>query len=288
MDHSAVRSRIAITLPEPATPPERTERHGIQSVDRAITLIEAIAEAGGETTLTELSHRTKLNISTCHHLLSTLVQRGYVAKVPVRRSYALGARILYLSNACLRQVDLPARAAPFIEQINEKTGETVHLAVLQGDAMMKVAKRESRHPVRVDTGALGKTDAPHATASGKAMLAWLPEDDMKRVLAHGMARFTPKTITEWPDLLEALRHVRRNGYAVDHEEYQPGVICVGAAIRDHNGAVVGAISASTPTMRANDEHLGLVREQVVSAVRALSAELGGSGSQVQRPPAAAE
>ena len=81
--------------------------------------------------------------------------------------------------------------------------------------------------------------------------------------------------------------MRRNGYAIDDEEYQPGVICVGAAIRDHNGAVVGAISASTPTMRANDNHLTLVREQVVSAVRALSAELGGPGSQ-SRPPAAAE
>ena len=176
-------------------PSERSERHSIQSVDRAITLLEAIAEAGGECSLTELSHRTHLNISTCHHLLSTLVQRGYVAKVPVRRSYALGARILYLCNASL-QVDLPARAAPFIERINEKTGETVHLAVLQGDAMMKIAKRESRHPVRVDTGTLGKSDAPHATATGKAMLAWLPEDDMRRVLVQG------------PDPLHAQDHHR--------------------------------------------------------------------------------
>jgi len=287
VDDRTVRTKILLKPAAPVAPRERSERHSIQSVDRAITLLEAIAEAGGETTLTELSHRTQLNISTCHHLLSTLVQRGYVAKVPVRRSYALGARILYLSNASL-QVDLPARAAPFIEQINETTGETVHLAVLQGDAMMKVAKRESRHPVRVDTGTLGKTDAPHATASGKAMLAWLPEDDMRRVLSQGLARYTPKTITEWPSLIEALRHVRRNGYAIDDEEYQPGVICIGAAIRDHNGAVVGAISASTPTMRANDNHLALVREQVTSAVRALSAELGGPGPQFQRPPAAAE
>jgi IclR family acetate operon transcriptional repressor len=286
VDDRTVRNKRAIEVADPVLA-RSTERHSIQSVDRAVSLLEAIAEAGGECTLTQLSHRTRLNISTCHHLLSTLVARGYVAKVPVRRSYALGARILYLSNACLRQVDLPARAAPFIEKINERTGETVHLAVLQGDAMMKVAKRESRHPVRVDTGTLGKTDAAHATATGKAMLAWLPEDDMRRVLSHGLTRFTPKTICEWPSLIEALRHVRRNGYAVDDEEYQPGVICIGAAIRDHNGAVVGAISASTPTMRANDEHLSLVREQVCSAVRALSAELGGPGTQA-RPPAAAE
>jgi IclR family acetate operon transcriptional repressor len=286
VDDTTVRNKRTIEVADPVLA-RSTERHSIQSVDRAVSLLEAIAEAGGESTLTELSHRTQLNISTCHHLLSTLVARGYVAKVPVRRSYALGARILYLSNACLRQVDLPARAAPFIEKINERTGETVHLAVLQGDAMMKVAKRESRHPVRVDTGTLGKTDAAHATATGKAMLAWLPEDDMRRVLSHGLTRFTPKTICEWPSLIEALRHVRRNGYAVDDEEYQPGVICIGAAIRDHNGAVVGAISASTPTMRANDDHLSLVREQVCSAVRALSAELGGPGTQA-RPPAAAE
>jgi len=286
LDERIFRGKAAVG---PAAPRQRGEQHSIQSVDRAMTLLEAIAEAGGETTLTELSRRTRLNISTCHHLLSTLVQRGYVAKVPVRRSYALGARILYLSQACLRQVDLPARATPFIEQINEKTGETVHLAVLQGDAMMKVAKRESRHAVRVDTGTLGKTDAPHATATGKAMLAWLPEADMRRVLSHGLNRYTPKTITEWPDLIEALRHVRRNGYAMDDEEYQPGVICIGAAIRDQNGAVVGAISASTPTMRASEDHLRLVREEVLGAVRALSAELGELGSQFpHRAPAAAE
>jgi IclR family transcriptional regulator, acetate operon repressor len=284
LDERTVRGKAAAG---PAAARQRGEQHSIQSVDRAITLLEAIAEAGGETTLTELSRRTRLNISTCHHLLSTLVQRGYVAKVPIRRSYALGARILYLSNACLTQVDLPARAAPFIERINEKTGETVHLAVLQGDAMMKVAKRESRHPVRVDTGTLGKTDAPHATASGKAMLAWLPEGEIRRVLAHGMTRYTANTITEWPALIEELRHVRRNGYSMDREEYQPGVICVGAAIRDHNGAVVGAISASTPTMRASDEHLALVREQVTGAVRALSAELGAQAFP-NRAPLAAE
>jgi IclR family acetate operon transcriptional repressor len=284
LDERTVRGKAAVG---PATPRQRGEQHSIQSVDRAVTLLEAIAEAGGETTLTELSRRTRLNISTCHHLLSTLVNRGYVAKVPVRRSYALGARILYLSNACLTQVDLPARAAPFIEQINEKTGETVHLAVLQGDAMMKVAKRESRHPVRVDTGTLGKSDAAHATASGKAMLAWLPEGEIKRVLAQGMTRYTANTITEWPALIEELRHVRRDGYSMDREEFQPGVICVGAAIRDHNGAVVGAISASTPTMRASDEHLALVREEVTGAVRALSAELGAQAFP-NRAPVAAE
>ena len=101
--------------------------------------------------------------------------------MPGRRLYALGARILYLGHACL-QVDLPRRAQPYIEHINQATGETVHLAALQGDTVVTLAVREARHAVRVDTGKIGEVDAPHATAIGKAMLAWLPEDEMRRIL----------------------------------------------------------------------------------------------------------
>jgi IclR family acetate operon transcriptional repressor len=266
-------------LPRPGikavAPRVRTEgeRHNIQSVDRALFLLETIAEAGGEATLTDLSHRTGLNISTCHHLLATLIQRGFAAKVTGRRLYALGPRILYLSHACL-QVDLPRRAQPYLEEVNRVTGETVHLTALQGDAIVMVAVREARHAVRVDTGHTGRMEAPHATSVGKAMLAWLPEDEMLRILAGGMKRCTEKTITEFPALLEALRHVRRNGYAMDYEEHLPGVICVGAAIRDQAGTVIGGISASTPTMRASDEHIALMRDQITAAARGLSAEFG--------------
>ena len=86
--------------------------------------------------------------------------------------------------------------------------------------------------------------------------------------ANGMKRFTDKTITDFPALLESLRIVRRNGYAIDREEYLPGVICVGAAIRDQAGTVIGAISASTPTMRATEEHIGLMRDEITAATRA--------------------
>src|SRR6185437_7432893 len=176
------------------------DRHSIQSVDRALYLLETIADAGGEATLTDLANRTGLNISTCHHLLATLIKRGFAAKVPGRRLYALGARILYLGHACL-QVDLPRRAQPYLEAVNRATGETVHLAALQGDAVITLAVREARHAVRVDTGKIGKLEAPHATSVGKAIMAWLPEDEIRRIVSHGMKRFTDKTITEFPALI---------------------------------------------------------------------------------------
>ena len=103
---------------------------------------------------------------------------------------------------------------------------------------------------------------------------------MQRILADGgMKRYTDNTITDFPALLESLRVVRRTGYAIDREEYLPGVICVGAAIRDQAGTVIGAISASTPTMRADDEHLALMRDEIAAATRALSAEYGEPGAQ---------
>lgn len=251
-----------------------SERGSVQSVDRALTLLDALAHSTGGTALTDLAARTGLNISTCHHLLATLVKWGYVAKVPGRR-YALGARGLHLGQAFLKQVDLPRRAQPFLEQISEDTGETVHLAVMQGDTIITLLKREGRHPVRVDTGPLGGSDAPHATATGKAMLAWLPEHEIRRVLAaQGMASFTPNTITDPDTFVKELQLVRRHGHALDREEFRHGVVCVGAAIRNHLGAVVGAISASAPTQRATDLHLGRMREGVIAAARALSAEFG--------------
>ena len=254
----------------------------IQSVDRALTLLETIAELGGETTLSRLASRTGLNISTCHHLLATLVQRGFVTKGLGRRGYALGARILYLSHVCL-QVDLPRRAQSAVDRINQATGETVQLAALQGDELVNVLKRESRHAVRVDGGNMGTSAAAHATATGKAILAWLPDDEIRRVVtAHGLTKFTSNTITDFPTLMEALGSVRRNGVAFDREEFRPGVVCVGAAIRDHSGAVVGAISASTPTMRASEEHLGLMRDEVLAATRALSVELGAPAQERAR------
>lgn len=279
------RPAVKARLPRAAA---KGDRHSIQSVDRALFLLETIAEAGGEATLTELATRTGLNISTCHHLLATLIKRGFAAKVSGRRLYALGARILYLGHACL-QVDLPRRAQPYLETINQATGETVHLAALQGDAVVTLAVREALHAVRVDTGKVGKLEAPHATSVGKAILAWLPEDEMRRMLSQGMKRFTDNTITEFPAFVEALRVVRRNGYAIDREEFLPGVICVGAAIRDQAGTVIGAISASTPSMRASEEQIALMRDEICAATRALSAEFGAPNAQstVDRPQAVA-
>jgi IclR family transcriptional regulator, acetate operon repressor len=285
MDAKVVPGPGANGRVDAATAANNASRHSIQSVDRALLLLETIADMGGEATLTELANRTRLNISTCHHLLATLIKRNFVAKVPGKRLYALGGRILYIGHACL-QVDLPRRAQPYLENINLATGETVHLAGLQGDVISVLSVREARHAVRVETGKLGRIAAPHAQSIGKAIAAWLPEDEIRRIVGKDLKRYTENTITDFSELLESLRLVRRSGHAVDNEEYLPGVTCIGAAIRDQAGTVIGGISASMPMMRASKEHLALVRDEVIAATRALSIEFGHPAAQAgERPPA---
>ena len=210
-----------------------------------------------------------------------MIQRGFAAKVPGRRLYALGGRIIDLGHACL-QVDLPRRAQPYMEQINAASGETVHLAALQGDSIVILAVRESRHAVRVDTGRTGRIAFPHATSVGKAVFAWLPDSEIDRVFAGELKRCTERTITDLGALREALHAVRRDGYAVDREEHIPGVVCISAAVRDQAGAVIGGIGASMPAMRATEEHIARTRDEIVAAATALSAEFGAPAAYAER------
>ena len=247
----------------------------IQSVDRALDILEVLSASGTELPLGEIAARSGLNSSTCHHLLSTLAARGYVGQNPRGRSYFLGTKILELSSSRVRQFNLIEVAMPELRRLNQLTRESVHLAVMQGHELTTLAKLESTHPIRVATDSAGKANAAHATATGKAILAWLPEMEIARVIAEkGLTSFTDKTITNIADLMENLRLVRRNGYSIDSEEFQPGVICIGSAIRDHLGAVIGSIGCSMPEMRASDDLLDKTKQAVRECAKMLSELLG--------------
>ena len=265
-----IQDATAILDLEQAAHPQRRK---IQSVERALLLLELLAE--GKLRLNAISKALGINVSTCHHLLSTLVDRGYVAQSAQDRSYFLGNKIPELSRSHMRQFNIADIAMDNLRALNARTGETVHLAVLQGDELVTLAVLDSHHAVRVVTGGSGESDPAHASATGKAILAWLPEQEFERIMERrGMKKFTERTIVDRLQLLEDLRHVRRNGFAIDNEEYQPGVVCIGAAIRDHAGAVVGAFSCSMPGMRASEERLHRMQDDIKATARALSEAVG--------------
>jgi IclR family acetate operon transcriptional repressor len=260
----------------------------VQSVERAFDILELLANAEREMQLREITRATGLNSSTCHHLVATLVKRGYVGQNPRGRTYFISNKVLELSSSRLRQFDIVEAAMPELRRLNHATGESVHLAAMQGYDLTTLARLDSTRPVRVGTDMSNKANAAHATATGKAILAWLPETEIARVIAEkGLNRFTDRTITGIADLMEDLRHVRRNGYATDDEEFQPDVLCVGAAIRDHAGAVIGSISCSMPKLRAEGAHLDAVIGAVRQSTTIVSGLLGGSGDQSELKPDAA-
>ena len=173
----------------------------IKSVDRALDLMEALSRSGGSLTLSELSARTGLNASTCHHLVATLVARGYAGQNSRTREYALGNKIFELSDARARQFDLLDVAMPALRDLNRKTSEAVHLALIQARELVTVAQLDSLHAVKVDSGFAGKSNAAHATACGKAILAWLPESEQWAIIdAKGMEAFTEHTVTDLEEL----------------------------------------------------------------------------------------
>jgi IclR family transcriptional regulator, acetate operon repressor len=272
--------RIVARKPVPTTKPvgAKPKKPGvtIQSVDRAFEILEILARSSGALSLAELSARAGLNPSTCHHLVGTITRRGYITQDGESRRYSLGSKILELGEARAAQINLVDLAIPFLTQLNRKTGEAIHLVVVEGTELITVFKLGSQHAVKVDSSAR-RSEAAHATATGKAILAWLPETQIDEILGvKGMERFTPRTIGSRRALIEELRLVRRYGYAEDREEFEPGVYCIGAAIRSRKGAVIGSISVSLPMMRVCDESLAVSRQEVMWAAQEVTKAFGSA------------
>lgn len=239
----------------------------MQSVDRALLLLELLAQAGGRLPITELAQRSALSLGTVHRLLSSLAARGYVRQDPERR-YALGTALLPLGDAATRL--LGSWALPFLTQLAEQCGETSNLAVLEDDHVVYLAQAPGRHRMRMFTE-VGRRVLPHSTAVGKVLLAWQDEDHVRRLLTRtGLPARTPRTLTSLAAFARELETVRERGWAVDDEEEEPGVRCLAVPVGPGPGAVV-AVSVSAPASR-----LTCGQPDVVAALRRVAGELAGS------------
>jgi IclR family acetate operon transcriptional repressor len=219
----------------------------IQSVARALDIIEVLAGERDGMALSELSERIELNSSTCHHLISTLVARGYVEHLGRSRGYALGRKVHDLVDLADGGFDPDLILRNELRDLGLSLGHGVQLAMLAETSLLTKLRFNSPNleEVLVEPDEIIKMTALHATATGKAILAWLPEIELVRVIsANGLTKYTDKTITTLSELVAELRLVRRRGYSIDDEELQDGVICIGAALRDAGGAIVGAISTT--------------------------------------------
>ncbi len=246
---------------------------GVQSLERAFDLLELMAAAGGEVALSRLAEESGLPTATIHRLVRTLVDDGYLLQQPSRR-YALGPRLISLGTSASRTVE--AWAGPHLQQLAEGSGETANLAMLDVDRVMYVAQApSSRHTMRMFTE-VGRRVAAHCTGVGKALLAQMPDNEVRQVLASaGMPALTEHTIVEVDVFLVELGRVREQGYAVDDGEQEAGVRCVAVALP---GSATSAVSVSGPASRVTRRAVPGLVPLLRAAAEALAGRAGNVGA----------
>ncbi|MEO3884018.1 IclR family transcriptional regulator [Nonomuraea sp. B5E05] len=244
----------------------------VQSVERALDVLEALAEHGGEAGLSEIAARTGLPYGTIHRLLQTLLARGYVRQESDRR-YALGGGLVRLGGIAESMVGVWAQ--PYLGKMVELSGETANLAVLEGDFIVYVAQAPSPRRLRM-FAEVGRRVLPHSTAVGKVLLAGRPASEAVAVFERtGMPRRTPNTITELTAMLAELERVRSCGYAMDLGEEELGVHCLAVPVWDGD-RVVAAMSVSGPAERID----GLDRDELAEGMRKIALDFGNELSPV--------
>ncbi|MDX3658133.1 IclR family transcriptional regulator [Streptomyces sp. ID05-26A] len=239
------------------------------AVEKTLAVLEALAD---HTRITDIARVTGLPKSTVHRLLQAMVDRGFATPGP--DGYLTGPRVLALAGKVLRPLDTVERARPALRALQQSTDCTVHLAVLFGDELVYVDKIEADKPYRM-ASRLGMSLPAHGTAIGKAVLASFSTSELDAYVARtGLPGRTPRTITSPARLISQLRRVRRSRFALDDEENEVGVRCVGSAIRDHSGAVIGGLSASSLAMEHSLPELIALGPRVLRAADEVSAALG--------------
>jgi DNA-binding IclR family transcriptional regulator len=209
--------------------------------------------------------------------MASLAKLGFLNKTEDNR-YRLGWRLVTLSETLLATTELRKEAHPVMEDLAAQYQETIHLAVLDDTQAVYADKLEGRQAVRVELTSLGARLYAHCSSLGKVLLAYSSEEEARRIIqTAGLPRFTPNTITDEEELLQALAKIRKQGYAYDLEEILPDLCCVGAPIYNHLGQVIAAISMSIPAYRFRRSQAEY-REGVMRAAKTISKRLGYYGS----------
>jgi IclR family acetate operon transcriptional repressor len=239
------------------------------AIEKALVVLEALAD---HERVTDLAAVTGLPKSTVHRILQSLVGHGFA--VADGNSYLPGPRILTLAGKVMNRMDTSRLAEPSLRALRDRTGHTVHFALRNGDEAVYAEKLPGHRPYQMPSR-IGQSLILHSTSIGKAILAHLTDAEVTEIAKRtGLPRRTAATITALPDLLSHLTEVRRRGYAIDDEENEPGLRCVGAAVTGHNGQITGAVSVSTLVHELSMRDARAIGAEVVKTAREVSLALG--------------
>jgi len=246
----------------------------IQSIERAADLLELFLLVSPELSIKDISDKTGLSKSTAHGIVKTLEYKGLLQQNPDDLKYKLGMKLFTLGNAVGSRLDIRKIARPLIEERVRDLKETVHLVILDRDEVIYVEKVEGPHSLSIYSQ-IGKRAPIHCTGVGKAILAFQPREEIERLLDKAeLTPFTPKTLTDKRQLMEHLRLVQAQGYAIDDEEIELGLKCVAAPIFNHQGIVIASISCAAPVTRFGDDRVPDVITGVRNTANTISQRMG--------------
>ena len=247
-------------------------RNKVQSLDRALEILKLLG-AEPEMRVTDLARRLEVHKSTVFRLLATLQNHGLVEQNPTTERYRLGYGLVRLAGSVVAELDLARAARSVLEALAIQTGETVNLAILQGDQVVNIDQISAPNLV-VNVNWVGKQTPLHATSNGKVLLAHLAADERGRLLSRVLPRLTPRTITDPRILEKQLRRVLQDGYAFTLEELEVGLNAVAAPIYAADGRVLAAVSVAGPSYRVTPQRLTELGEMTKDAGEAISRRLG--------------
>ena len=240
------------------------ESYGIQSVTNAMNLLEQFKGGRDELGVTDLSNKMELHKNKVFRLLATLEARGYIEQNKATENYRLGVKSLELGQAFIKQNGLVRQAKLFLKEIVKQCNEMAYIGTIRQSSAVYLDMEESNQTVTV-ANRVGWRLPIHCTAIGKAQIAYLSEEDLGQLgVLDNMDKFTENTIVDRAKFIRHLKEVAKRGYAIDNEEYNPGVRCVGVPIRDYTGRIVGGISVCGPSFRMTDE---LLKTKIIPVVK---------------------
>ena len=245
-----------------------------QSLKRGLWIIEVIAAIGSSATLAEIARKTALPRSTAHHLLHALVEFGYLVQDGGARTYTLAPKLFRLTGNTWTREQLAEIVMPYLDELSRRTGEGTSLAILRDGVVTVIAKREPEGPVRV-VQEVGARRPIYCTAVGKALAAWLPEQELNGIISRTVfKRLTPNTLTSPTAYRRELARIRATGFALDNEEHIEGIRCIATAVRDHSGEVRASLCVVGPKNRLPQRRLAEIRRSLAAVSADLSARLG--------------
>jgi IclR family acetate operon transcriptional repressor len=257
------------------TPVDGEPQSGVQSVTRALDLLEAFPKHGPEIGLTQIANLLQLNKATAYRLLSTLEERGYVQRSPENRKYRLGVQAFELGLYFQNQLEVRRIALPFLRAMVEQTHEAAFLCVREGDQALCVERVESEHEVNIFALRVGGKQPLHWGGAPRALLSGLDEAGLEAYAARtGLPGITPHTLTTLEQLKADVQQTRQKGYVLSVNDVTLGIAAIGAPVFDHSGCVVASVSLSGLTNRFNPEHISEVTQIVLTAADSISSQLG--------------